>query len=172
LTTPPAFITILKAALKTERGEDAPVNPRIRFNDLSTADLFIQVMPDGPLLSLHKTIIQTNLFFASFDLAVIDRIFNIDAPDPETCSFVIECIYHFSSIERVVKLDDVLFQGFVDEYIKRKFVGVLRNASFFRWTIYSLAATFCLHLHFNFANRFPEIWNTVVSQDHFNHKSY
>jgi hypothetical protein len=37
---PPAFITILKAALKTERGEDAPVNPRIRFNDLSTADLF------------------------------------------------------------------------------------------------------------------------------------
>jgi hypothetical protein len=129
---PPVFITILKAALKTERGEDAPANPRIRFNDLSTADFFIQVMPDGPLLSLHKTIIQTNLFFASFDLAVIDRIFNIDAPDPETCSFVIECIYHFSSIERVVKLDDVLFQGFVDEYIKRKFVGVVRNASFFK----------------------------------------
>jgi hypothetical protein len=129
----PAFITILKAALAAERGDGAPEPPlTIRFNDLSTADLFVKVMPNGPILSLNKSILQVYPFFDSFqNVSEVNGYVEITAPDPETCAFVIECLYIFSTDERVIKLDDVLVQGFVDEVIKRKFLSVLRNASFF-----------------------------------------
>jgi hypothetical protein len=126
------FITILEAALLMERAEDALAPPLIRFNDPSTADLVVRVMPDGPLLSLHKSIVQANPFFASFrNFAEANGYAEITAPDPETCAFVIECLYHLSTSERVAKFDEIMFQEGVEWFVKHKFSGVLRNASFF-----------------------------------------
>jgi hypothetical protein len=126
------FIAILKAALMMERGEGAPANSRIRFNDPSTADLAVRVMPDGPLLSLNKSIVQTNPFFASFkNFAEANGYAEITAPDPETCAFAIECLYLFSTDESVVKFEESMIRDYVDVFVKHKFVGVLRDASFF-----------------------------------------
>jgi hypothetical protein len=89
-------------------------------------------MPDGPILFLNKSIVQVNPFFAAFrNFAEANGYAEITAPDPETCAFVIESLYHLSNDERVVKFDEVMFQECVEWFFKHKFVGVLRNASFF-----------------------------------------
>jgi hypothetical protein len=126
------FITILKAALMMGRGDGIPEQPRIRFNDPSTADLVVRVMPDGPLLSLNKSVVQSNRFFASFkNFAEANGYAEITAPDPESCAFVIECLYHLSTDERVVKFEKEMFQECIEWFVKRKLLGVVRNASYF-----------------------------------------
>jgi hypothetical protein len=124
---------IIKAALNTQAKEQERKEPaRIRFNDLSTADLIVRVMPDGPILCLNKSIVEANLLFASFrNFAEANGYAEITAPDPETCAFVIEFLYHFSTDEPF-KFEEEMFGGCCFEWVvKRKFIGVLRNASFF-----------------------------------------
>jgi hypothetical protein len=112
------------AALMGERVEE---QPRIRFNDPSTADLVVRVMPDGPLLSLNKSVVQSNRFFASFkNFEEANGYAEITAPDPESRSFVIEFLYHISTDECVVK-----FEEYIEWFGKRKLLGVIRNASYF-----------------------------------------
>jgi hypothetical protein len=127
------IISILKETLKNQAEEQEGKEPLlIRYNDLSTADLIVRLMPDGPILSLNKSIVQENPFFAAFrNFAEANGYAEITAPDPETCAFVIETLYFYSTNQLVFKTDKVIFQQCVDLVVKHKFVGVLRNASFF-----------------------------------------
>jgi hypothetical protein len=126
------IISILKASFNTAGVNQDGFDTPIRFNDVSTADLVVKVMPEGPILFLNKSVVQSNPFFAAFSNFVESNGYaEITAPDPATCSFVIECLYHLSPDERVVKYDSTMFQESVRWFVKRKFLGTLRNANYF-----------------------------------------
>jgi hypothetical protein len=116
-----AIVSIIKQAL--EKGAADPEKSRIRFNDFTTADMVVRVLPDGPSLFLNTSIVHINPVFASFqNFAEAKGYADIKTPDPETCAFVIECLYIFSADKRVVKKDEYASLDCAEFFIKRKFV--------------------------------------------------
>jgi hypothetical protein len=163
-----AIESIIKKALE-QRVVDSE-KPRVRFTDFTTADMVVRVMPHGPSLFLNTFIIYAYPAFAAFQNDA--GYSEITAPDPEKCAFVIECLYLFSSNECIDKMEESTSHDYVEFFIKRKFGGVLRNASYFMMDDL-LSRCFIMYVYkriFNIFCRFPEIWKSFVTHHHFNHE--